>query len=243
MKRENKSTGLRLIDSFNYAINGVITAVETERNMKIHYTVAILVLLSSLFFNFNRTEFMLLFFTISLVIISELFNTAIEKTIDLVSPDYHPLAKIVKDIAAGAVFIAAMNSLVVGYMLFFERLSTMGDILLLKITNSPMHMTIIAIMLVLIFTIGLKIAFKHLSHGTHLHGGAFSGHSALAFCSATIISTIAANTIVTFLAYIMALLVAESRVEGRIHTVAEVIAGGVMGLLVGVLIFQVIGGQ
>ena len=232
-----------LIKTFNYAIDGIIYTLKSQKNMKVHYGIAILVLFLSLFLNLSRIEIIAVFFSITLVILSEMFNTAIEKTIDLVSPDYHPLAKIVKDIAAGAVFIAAMNSLVVGYMLFFERLSTMGDILLLKITNSPMHMTIIAIMLVLIFTIGLKIAFKHLSHGTHLHGGAFSGHSALAFCSATIISTIAANTIVTFLAYIMALLVAESRVEGRIHTVAEVIAGGVMGLLVGVLIFQVIGGQ
>lgn len=237
-RRSQKSFMLRLIDSFNYAINGIIVAVRSERNMKIHYAAAIFILFISLFFNFSKIEFILLVFSIALVIITELINTAIEKTIDMVSPGYHKLAEISKDMAAGAVLVAALNSVVVGYILFFDKLEEINNALIFRISTSSMHLTIIAILLVIGLTLGLKIIFKNYSKGTHLQGGAVSGHSSLAFCSATIIATTANNTTVSVLAYILALLVAQSRVEGKIHSTFEVIAGGILGSLVGVLIFQ-----
>lgn len=241
MKRDkNKNIVLALIDSFNFAINGLITAVEKERNIKIHYGVAILVLFSSLFFNLSRVEYIILLLTISFVIVAELMNTAIEKTIDLVSPEYHPLAKVVKDVAAGGVLLAAINSVAVGYLLFFDRLDEVRSIVLLRITNSSTHLTLIAILLVLVLTLGLKTILKRFSKGTHLQGGAVSGHSSLAFCCATIVSTMSDNIIVTILAFIMALLVAESRVEGKIHSTLEVVSGSVLGILIGVLIFQIL---
>ncbi|WP_054252320.1 diacylglycerol kinase [Neofamilia massiliensis] len=241
MKRDkNKNIILALIDSFNYAINGLIIAVETERNMKIHYSAALIVLFLSMFFNFSRVEYILLLLTISFVIVAELMNTAIEKTIDLVTEDYHPLAKVAKDIAAGGVLLAAINSVAVGYLLFFDRLDQVRSAVVLRITQSPSHLTLMAILLVLVITLGLKALLKGYSKGSHLQGGAVSGHSSLAFCCATIISTSADNTIITILAYIMALLVAESRVEGKIHSTLEVVAGSLLGILVGVLIFQIL---
>ncbi len=242
MNRDGKSKKkkIKMIDSFNYAVNGIITAVGTERNMKIHYGIAILVLILALFFDLSRVEFMLLIFAISLVIVSELINTAIEKTIDMITEEYHPIAKIAKDISAGAVLIAAINSVIVGYLIFYEKLGELGNILILKIMNSPTHMTIIAIMLVMIATVGLKFLFYDKRGGTHFQGGAVSGHSALGFCAATIISTLASSTLVTVLAYLMAALIAESRVEGEIHTIGEVVAGAALGFLVGILIFQII---
>ena len=238
--RENKSFVHRLIDSFNFAINGIIVAVKTERNMKIHYSAAVIVLFISLFFDLSKIEFMLLLFAISLVIVAELINTAIEKTIDMISPEYHRLAEISKDMAAGAVLIAALNSVVIGYILFFDKLERVGGALLFRITTSPMHLTVVAILLVVTLTLGLKALFRNYSDGTHLNGGAVSGHSSLAFCSATIISTLAQNTTVTILAFILALLVAQSRVEGKIHSTFEVIAGAILGSLIGILIFQII---
>lgn len=241
MKRDyNKNIFLVLIDSFNYAINGLIIAVGTERNIKIHYGIAILVLFSSLFFNLSRVEYIVLLLTITLVIASELFNTAIEKTIDLITEEYHPLAKIVKDISAAAVLLAAINSIAVGYLLFFDRIEAVRNTVILRITNSPAHLTLIAILLVLVLTLGLKVLLEKYSKGTPLQGGAVSGHSSLAFCSATIISTMSDNIIVTILAYLMALLVAESRIEGKIHTTLEVVSGSLLGILVGVLIFQIL---
>lgn len=109
----------KISDSFNNAIDGIIYTVRTQLNMKIHFTIAIIVLLLSLFFDFSKIEMLILFFTISLVIVLEMINTAIEATIDVIANYYHPLAKIAKNVSAGAVLIAAINSIVVGYLLFF----------------------------------------------------------------------------------------------------------------------------
>lgn len=229
-----------IIDSFNYAVSGIITAIKTEKSMRLHYIIAVIVLLSSLFFDFNRTEFLLLLFAVSLVVISEMINTAIERTIDLITKDFHPLARLVKDVAAGAVLIATINSVIVGYLLFFERLSLFTELIIFKIKRSDIHLTFVALILVILLTIGLKARYSG-GRGTHFQGGAVSGHSAIAFCIATVISFQVENMLVTTMAYLLALLVAESRVEGKIHSLTEVVLGGVLGSLVGIIIFKIIG--
>jgi len=83
----------KLIDSFNYAVSGIIYTLKTQRNMRVHFISAFFVLTLSLFFNFSRVELLLLFFTVSLVIIAEMINTAIEKSIDMFTKEYHPLAE------------------------------------------------------------------------------------------------------------------------------------------------------
>ena len=168
-----------------------------------------------------------------------MINTAIEKTIDMITKDYHPLARIVKDIAAGAVLIAAVNALIVGYLLFFDRLSAFSEIIFMKIRRSPIHLTFISLLLVILFTIGLKAKYYR-GRGTHFQGGTVSGHSAIAFCIATIISFLVENILVVTLAYGLAFLVGESRVEGKIHTAIEVTLGAVLGILVAILAFQII---
>lgn len=238
--RNDNSLIQNLIDSFNYAIRGLITAVSEERNMKIHYAVALLVLFASLFFDLSKVEYMALFITVVLVIVSELFNTAIEKFVDLVSPEYNENAKIIKDVSAGAVLLTAINSVIVGFLLFFDKLDAIRTNTVLAITESPIFLTVIAIVLVTVITLGLKAAFSRYSSGTALQGGAVSGHTSVSFCAATIISTISDNLVVTILSYFMAFLVAESRIEGKIHSFYEVLAGGVLGTLIGVLIFQIL---
>ncbi|NLN14921.1 MAG: phosphatase PAP2 family protein [Tissierellia bacterium] len=228
-----------LIDSFNYAVSGIIQSIKTEKNMLIHYIIAIGVLGLSLFFDFSRLEFLILLFAIALVLTLEMINTAIEKTIDMITKDYHPLARIVKDIAAGAVLIAAVNALIVGYLLFFDRLSAFSEIIFMKIRRSPIHLTFISLLLVILFTIGLKAKYYR-GRGTHFQGGTVSGHSAIAFCIATIISFLVENILVVTLAYGLAFLVGESRVEGKIHTAIEVTLGAVLGILVAILAFQII---
>ncbi len=229
-----------LIDSFNFAVNGIISALKTERNMRIHYLIALIVIILSVFFDFSRTELLILIFAISLVIVAELFNTAIEKVVDLITDRYHPLAKLAKDISAGAVLIAAINSIVVGYLLFFDRLSYYTDFLLIKISNSSTHLTFVALIVVILITVGLKALF-YKGRGTHFQGGIVSGHSSVAFCIATIVSLLAKNMLVTTLTFALAILVGESRIEGKIHTFIEVFFGAILGILVGIIIFKVIG--
>lgn len=232
--------GRSIIDSFNFAVSGIISALKTEKNMRVHYLIALGVILFSLFFDFSRTEFLLLLFAISLVVIAEMINTALERIVDLVTKDYHPLARLSKDISAGAVLIATINSLVVGYLLFFDRLNPYGDLLLFKMKKSSIHLTFVALMIVVLLTIGLKAKFFK-GRGTHFQGGTVSGHAAVSFCIATIVGFIAENMIVTTMAFGLAILVGESRIEGKIHSFLEVLLGGILGILVGVLVFQVIG--
>jgi diacylglycerol kinase (ATP) len=204
--------------------------------MKIHYFVAAIVLVSSLFFGLNKLEMIVLIFAISLVVISEMFNTAIEKTIDMVTETYHPLAKIAKDVAAGGVLIATLNSVVVGYIIFYDKLTDVSDSLIYTIRQSKLHVTLICIVLVLIAVVVVK---SLTSTGTPLKGGMPSGHAALSFAMATAITLITAGLVPSTLAYLMALLVAQSRIEGKIHTFWETVAGALLGALIGLLIYQI----
>ena len=154
--KQHKSKISKIINSFNYAVEGIIYTLQKERNMKIHFLIAFFVLLLSLFFNFSRVEFLMLFFTISLVMITEMMNTAIEKVVDLYTGEFHPLAKTAKDVAAGAVLIAAMNAIVVAYLLFFDRVNPIASILIMKLKNSPIHLTFISLLLVIIVTVYIK---------------------------------------------------------------------------------------
>lgn len=229
-----------IIDSFNYAVSGIILSIKTEKNMLIHYIIAVSVLGLSLFFNFTRVEFLILLFAISLVLTLEMINTAIEKTVDMITKEYHPYARIAKDISAGAVLIASVNAVIVGYLLFFDRLNQFSELLLFKIKRSPIHLTFISLLLVILLTIGLKAKYYR-GRGTHFQGGTVSGHSAIAFCIAAIIAFLVENILVVTLAFGLALLVAESRVEGKIHTFVEVTLGAVLGIIIAILAFQIIG--
>lgn len=223
-----------LIQSFNNAINGIIFALKTEKNMKIHFWAAIIVLFFSLFTNLSRIEFLILVFTISLVIITEMVNTAVESLVDIATDNYHPLAKIAKDVAAGAVFISMLNAVVVAYIIFFEKLNLTTHWIITRVQQTPTHIMFIAVSMVLISVLALKAYFNK---GTPFHGGMPSGHAALAFSTATAISFISKDMSVITLCLILAFLVAQSRVEGRIHNVFEVFFGVLIGVAVTVLIF------
>lgn len=228
------------INSFNNAVNGIIFSIKYERNMRFHILAAIVVLIASLLFNFTKIEMILLTITIALVLIAELVNTAIEQAVDLAcNNQYHEIAKASKDIAAGAVLVSAINSLFVAYLIFYDRMIILSESVFVKIQKSPSHLAFISIALVLILTIILKgILYK--GKGTHFQGGTVSGHSALAFCAATIAAFIAQDVLVIIILYGLAVLVAESRVEGEIHSISEVIFGALTGIIVAVLVFKVI---
>lgn len=225
----------KLVDSFNNAIDGIIHTIQTQRNMKIHVAAAIGVLLFSLFFDLSKLELLVLSITIALVIATELINTAVEATIDLFANYYHPLARIAKNAAAGAVLVAAINAVLVGYLIFFDRLWPMTNIIVNKVKQSPPHITFICLVVVMLIVISVKAYF---GRGTPLKGGMPSGHSAIAFSAATILTLFTKNTLVMSLSLLMALMVAQSRIEAKVHSLAEVIIGSLLGILVTVLIFQ-----
>ena len=119
---KDKKTRPNIIEAFNAAIQGIIYTFKYERNMKIHYLIAVAVLIVSLRFNLNKLEMMILILSISLVIVAEMFNTAIENTVDLITQEKHPKAKIEKDVAAGAVVIAAITAAIIGLIIFVPKI-------------------------------------------------------------------------------------------------------------------------
>lgn len=114
----------RLVKSFKYALSGILRTVKFEQNMRIHITVANLIIAFAYFFGISKIEWAVLFFSIGFVIFAELINTAIERTADAVTEDYNDLIKYAKDAAAGAVIIAAITSMCIGVVLFgnFEKI-------------------------------------------------------------------------------------------------------------------------
>ena len=116
-----------LAKSFKYAFNGIRFCVRHEKNMRIHIVATLYVLYFSQFYNFTRAEYILLILTCVIVLSLEMLNTAIEVVIDKVSPEYSALAKVGKDVAAGAVFVSALASVIVGVFLFWD-IDTFGII-------------------------------------------------------------------------------------------------------------------
>jgi diacylglycerol kinase (ATP) len=205
--------------------------------MRIHFAAAAGVLVLAFIYNVTRLELIALLIAIAFVLIAEMVNTAVEATIDLSTPSFDPLAKIAKDLAAGAVLIAAINAIAVGYLVLADRLARPSAEFVNRLGDAPINVTIIALVLTLIVVIGVKAAT---GRGTPLSGGLPSGHAALAFGGWTAITfiTIEHRIVVSFVALIMALLVSQSRVEAGIHTPFEVVLGAVIGTLVGLILFQ-----
>lgn len=111
-----------LLESFTYAIAGIAYSLKTQRNMRIHCVMAILVLTLGPLLELSSIEMIVVLLTIAMVILAEMINTAIETTIDLFTKDYHPLAKVGKNVAAGAVLIAAINAVAIGYIVFYKKI-------------------------------------------------------------------------------------------------------------------------
>lgn len=116
------ATKICLTKSVKHAFAGIVYCVRRERNMRIHLFAACVAFALAWRLNLDKQELVMLCLTVAGVLTAEIFNTAIEALVDLVSPEFHPLAKVAKDAAAGSVLLAALASLVVGYLLFVPKL-------------------------------------------------------------------------------------------------------------------------
>lgn len=231
--------GQKFLKGFDYAYEGLVYAINHEKNMKFHILASILVLIASLFFNLSRVEMMFLVFSIAFVIALELLNTALEEVVDLASGGkYSKLAKAGKDVSAAATFIAALNAGFVGYLIFFDKFLNFYDSVILKIARRPSHLALITISLVIILTIFLKGVFYE-GHGTAFKGGFVSGHTSVAFCLSTIGILLIGEPLVRLLLVVLALIVAESRYEADIHSTSEIIRGAILGTSMAMAIFGI----
>ena len=231
MKQQN------LVESFNSAMEGFIYVFKTQRNMRLHFLIGLSALLLGIFLNFTYIELIILCLTITFVLFAEMFNTALEHTIDIVKEEFHPLARIVKDISAGAVLLSAMSAVVVGYMLFSSRAGVRIEENIIKIRESSWHFTFIVLLVILGMVVLSKVLLRS---GTPLRGGMPSGHSAMAFAIWTIIALLYPKGLVIFLVFVLAFLVSRSRVKDKVHSTLEVFTGAALGTLITLLIFQIL---
>ena len=105
-----------LVASFGYALSGLWYAIRTQLNMRIHLSVTVVVLALGLYVRLDWTQWAVLALTIGAVLIAEMFNTVAEAALDAATPHYHPLVKVAKDVAAGAVLLIALLSILVGLL-------------------------------------------------------------------------------------------------------------------------------
>jgi diacylglycerol kinase (ATP) len=222
--------------SFNDAIEGIIYAVKSQFNMKVHIAVAVLVLVASILLSVSRMEFLLVLIAVCIVLVTEMFNSALELTLDFIVDRYHPLARLIKDMAAGAVFIASACAVFIGYVVFFPRLKSPMLTILVRVHQSPGHVAVVALLLTFIFVVIAKAAY---GRGTPLRGGMPSGHAALAFAVWTFLSILFMNPLITALVFILAILIAQSRIVSGEHNLLEVFSGAMLGVGVALLCFWI----
>lgn len=112
----------KIRNSFKYAIEGIWTSFKTERNMKIHIFIMILVIIAGIILKINKSEWIICIILFAIVIGSELFNTSIETIVDMVMPEKNEKAKIAKDVSAGAVLVVAIGATIIGLVIFVPRI-------------------------------------------------------------------------------------------------------------------------
>lgn len=222
---------------FRIAFGGVLHTFRTQRHMRVHIYVTLITVLGAVLLNLRMREVLVLLFMINLVLVAEMFNSAIEATVDLASPNYNPLAKFAKDISAGAVLVTTIMALVVGTLIIvgdeaWERIK-------LSLTSDTIEIQIlprIILGLFLLFVI-VVIGKGFGKRGTVLQGGMISGHAAIGFFLAGTTCLLTDHIVIAAVALLLAGLIAQSRWEAKFHSVFELSLGALLGIILSVILF------
>lgn len=226
-----------LMGAFGHAIDGVIRAFKTERNLRIDYIIGLTVLISSLFFDFTKTEFACICLTIGFVIFAEMINSTVEYIVNLLTDKYDERAKAAKDIAAGGVLIASCVSVVVAYFLFVDKITNASSLVITSILNSKLHILFTIIFGVVILTIILKGIFGKDEDYAH---SAPSLRIALAFALTTYLYIITRSLLVCGISFLLTLIITEARVKDRKNRIIYVILSASIGVLLVLIIYQIV---
>jgi diacylglycerol kinase (ATP) len=225
----------RWFDKANVAIEGIIYSVKTQRHMRYHLSAALGVLLMSLVVNVTRTEFILLSLAIILVLVTEMLNTAIEVAVDMISEEYHPKAKIAKDIAAGVVLVASIGALILAYLILYpairEAVAT-GFWRIRKVPNDVIAFVSFAAVVIVVV-----IVKAVLGKGEPLRGGMPSGHAAVSFSLWVATIYLSGSFPLIALTFMLAAMVSWRRWSSGVHKPREVIAGVFLGAGLTLLLF------
>lgn len=219
--------------SFRYAYEGVKYALSTQRNMKFHFTLAFLALVLALLFGLSKTDVLFILLAVTLVIVTELINTAIEKSVDLAMPDIHPLAKIAKDVAAAAVLVTAAFAVVTGMVVFYDpidRLLRTGR----AMEGHALTAGAVWILLSLVILTVIVIQTRFTEKGTWVKPSLLS---AVAFAVATLIAYRIEDTLTSLLGFFLAIVLSLVLYDKRRRSFASQLLGALIGSLITLLCF------
>jgi diacylglycerol kinase (ATP) len=223
-------------EAANNAINGILHAAKTQRHLKFHLLAAFSVLLFSFALGVDKYEFSVITLVTLLVIVAEMFNSALEAAVDLATQEFRDLARKAKDIAAGAVLICAVGALVIGYLVLGPHIAGV-----IRGTYRVPHYTAgsIAVLAVIVIML-LVILIKALTGSGHpLRGGFPSGHTAAAFSLCVSLAHVTDRYWLIGLGLLGALLVGVSRLRLKVHRGRDVFFGALLGTAVTLVLFRV----
>lgn len=219
------------LKSFRFAYQGIKYALTTQRNMKFHFSASFVALLSALFFRLGKWDILFILLAVTLVIVTELINTAVEKAVDLAMPEVHPLAKIAKDVAAASVLVSAVFAVAVGMIVFFEPLERWIS----GIREEPAKLSSSAVWLYL----GL-VAFTLIVTETRFSAKSYVRPSlwmAVSFSISTLIVLLTFHPLVSVLAYSLSVLFLLILYQRRTRTLPALVFGGAIGVTVTIMAF------
>jgi diacylglycerol kinase (ATP) len=222
--------------SINNAIEGIIHAARTQSHIRLHLFATCILLLICFTLGIKTNEFMLLTILAAIVVVSEMLNSAIEVTVDIASPHHSELARIAKDIAAGAVLIAACVALIVGIFIFYPYVQTFYKEGIVIASHGFLELFLGSMIIVLIAVIMIK---AYVGNGHPLRGGMPSGHASLAFTLWVNLVYIFQNPIVTGVSLAGAVILSVSRVTRKIHSPYEIFVGISLGTLITWMLYTV----
>lgn len=212
------------LNGFRYAYDGLKYSLATQRNLKFHFFAAFVVLIAALYLHLTKMEILFLLLSITLVIVTELVNTAIEKAVDLASPGIHPLAKIAKDVAAASVLVTAAFAAVTGMIVFYDPIDRY--FLRLRQTVSPFSPGGVWVLLSLVLLAVIVMGSRFSGKARRVRPSLLT---AFAFSVSTLITLMTWVTLVFLLSFSLAFLVMlilyEKQNRGALSLVLGALAG------------------
>lgn len=223
--------------AFGHAVDGIIRAFKTERNLRIDYIIGLTVFMCSLFFDFTKTEFACLCLTIGFVIFAEMINSTVEYIVDLVTDKYDDRAKAAKDIAAGGVLIASTVSVVVAYFLFEDKLYNATTHIITSILSSKLHILLTIIFAITLLVVILKGFFSKTDEYSKSHP---SLRVALAFGLTTYAYLITKSMFVGGIAFLLSIIISQMKVQNNKIKPLYILFSALLGILIVVIIYQIV---
>lgn len=223
--------------AIHHAIDGVICAFKTERNLRIDYIIGLFVLLASLFFDFTKTEFACLCLTIGFVIFAEMINSTVEYVVDLITDKYDERAKAAKDIAAGGVFVASLVAVVVSYFLFADKIYNASSAVINSILSSKIYILFTIMFAVIILVVILKGILSKKKGYVETYP---SGRVTLAFAMTTYVYLVTKSMFVGFISFVLSTIIAQIKVENEKTKPIYMIFSALLGILLVLIIYQIV---